>query len=149
MSMLATVAMVAVLTGPPVPATTATIRPAMPWVELHRRQIVSAGREASTGWKLAARVGAALAWDLADLPGHQTGATQPWGAYASPASYPAVPLCGPMTPVPGGEIGALITRWNVLYPPFALSSIDARDASRTSERSPRSDLSEEPSCPGK
>ena len=140
--------MVGVLHGPPAtcpavdpPAAVASARAAMPWVEIHRRESMTGGRGADARWRLAARLGAALAWDLADLPGHQTGASQPWGAFHSPPGYAAPPVRARPSDV-GGAIGALITRWNTLYPPYAVEATD--DLERSSRQ--HQDPSQEPSC---
>ena len=133
-----------VLTGPPTSVAGPPPRAAMPWVEIHRREIVHAGREVGATRRLAARLGAALAWDLADLPGHQTGASQPWGVFRSPPSFPIVLVPAPLAASGDGAIGALITRWNTLYPPYALEGMD--DPERLGRR--EHDPSEEPSCPG-
>lgn len=139
---LETLAIAAVLTGPPTSVAPSPTRAAMPWVEIHRREIVRAGREVSATRRMAVRLGAALAWDLADLPGHHTGASQPWGAYRASSSYPAVLARGPLPA--GGAIGALIARWNTVYPPYAVEAIDDPERPCRQEHDP----SEEPSCPG-
>jgi len=122
-----------VVAGPP-PA-------AMPWVEILRRESACAGRPGMAR-TIAARLGAALAWDLADLPRHQIGASQPWGVFRSPPDFAAVAM--PITPGDGGAIGACIARWNTIYPPYALTTTG--DVDRTVR--PENDPSEEPSCPG-
>jgi hypothetical protein len=126
---------------PPATVAAAPPRAAMPWVEINRREIVRAGRPGMVR-TIAARLGAAMAWDLADLPRHQIGATQPWGVFRSRPDFAATTL--PLPPGDGGAIGACITRWNTLYPPYALTAMD--DVDRPVRR--ENDPSEEPSCPG-
>jgi hypothetical protein len=128
------------------PATiTAARRAAMPWVERHRRESVCAGREVGVMRGLAARLGAALAWDLADLPAHQVGASQPWTRFDPSPSFPAAYAGRSVTPGGGGAIGALISHWNTVYPPYALAGMN--DFERPAI--PQHELNEEPSCPGK
>ncbi len=124
-------------------APTASRRVAMPWVAILHAESARIGR-APMAWTIAARLGAALAWDLADLPCHQTGASQPWGAFRSPPGYAAP--CGRGAPAPGGggAIGVLVTRWNMLYLPYALEGMDDLERPGRHEYDP----SEEPSCPG-
>lgn len=120
--------------------TAAPGRAAMPWVEIHQREIARAGRPGMARM-IAARLGAALAWDLADLPRHQIGASQPWGVFRSSPDFAAT--TGPPAPGDGGAIGACIARWNSLYPPYALATVDDVDRPVRQENDP----SEEPSCP--
>lgn len=144
MRALEILAIATVLTGHPMSTGASPPRAAMPWVEIHRREIVCAGRDADVKWTMAARLGAALAWDLADLPGHQIGASQPWGVFRSSPSLSGGRARGPLAPGGGGTIGVLITRWNALYPPYALEGMNDLGRPGRQEHDP----SEEPSCPG-
>jgi len=130
-------AIAAMLAGPPASVAAPTPHPAMPWVVIYRCEIVRAGRPGMVR-TIAARLGAALAWDLADLPRHQIGASQPWGVFRSRPDFAATTL--PLAPGDGGAIGACITRWNTLYPPYALTAMDDVDRPVRKENDP----SEEP-----
>jgi hypothetical protein len=65
-----------------------------------------------------ANLGALLAWRVADLPRTRARWPEPIGAFHAGAAFQAGSLT--RSAEPGGAIGALIRRWDTLYPPDAL-----------------------------
>jgi hypothetical protein len=109
---------VAPATIPPTPA--ATGAPVVLKLDAGRLGLVG-GRDERRGLlRVAARLGAALAWDLADLPRHQARFPEPIGGFDAGAGF----ACGALSPprAHGSEaaIDVLIRRWNTIYPPYAL-----------------------------
>lgn len=102
------------------PAGTVRTGPAIPWAARYRSELLRS-HDRGTIERLAVGIGAALAWDLADLRRHRdplplvSGRSRPGPILGAPL------LAGRrQTDVPGGAIGAMIARWNDLYPPYAL-----------------------------
>jgi hypothetical protein len=75
-------------------------------------------RDAPCGLRFAAGLGASLAWDLADLPRRHARWPDPIGSFTPGAALRAHVAQGATRE--GGAIGALIHRWNTLYPPYAM-----------------------------
>ena len=73
--------------------------------------------------RLAAGLGASLAWDLADLPRHHARWPESIGGFTPGAAFRAHVLKNATGE--GGAIGALIHRWNTLYPPYAMEGTNA------------------------
>ena len=69
--------------------------------------------------RFAVSLGASLAWDLADLPRHQGRLPDPIGGFTPGAVFRAHVASDAR--VAGGALGALIVRWNTLYPAYALA----------------------------
>ena len=106
--------------APTGPARTPSTGSAIPWAARYRSQLRRPGDRGHVR-RMAVGIGAALAWELADLPRHRdplplmSGDSRPGALFAAPL------MAGPhLADVPGGAIGAMIARWNELYPPYAL-----------------------------
>jgi hypothetical protein len=69
--------------------------------------------------RFVAGLGASLAWELADLPRHQARLPEPVGGFVPGAAFGVDPSRA--AAAEGGAIGALIARWNELYPPYAVT----------------------------
>jgi hypothetical protein len=74
--------------------------------------------------KLAAGLGAALAWDLADLPRHHARLPEPVGGFTAGAAFAGGALSTARGDGSESAIDVLIGRWNTLYPPYALEGMD-------------------------
>ena len=80
-----------------------------------------AGRAPRGALQLAVALGASWAWDLADLPRRHARLPEPIGGFSPGAGFQRVDLNGSAAGTrPDDAIGALVTRWNRLYPPYAL-----------------------------
>ena len=99
----------------------------IPWAERYRREIRQPGPGRHSARQLAAGLGAALAWEAADLPRHQIPGILPRGDFEPGALFAAPLWAGPgFAGRPDGAIGAMIERWNSLYPPYALEGMGDR-----------------------
>jgi hypothetical protein len=137
---LEAVAMIAVLATAPVPGSAASVlgsvtpetaspggatvaqpRPAIPWVERYRTEVLRTRPALGLARRLVVGVGAAVAWKAADLPRHQNPGILP-GDESRPGPIFAAPLiAGPeIAERPGGAIASLIARWSTLHPSNAL-----------------------------
>ena len=107
----------------PARAGTAAPDPARARVELgpqaHRSAYVSP-RPPRRIARLAAGLGAALAWDLADPPRHQARLPEPVGGFTAGAAFKGGALAVSRTDGSRAAIDVLFDRWNTLYPPYAL-----------------------------
>lgn len=74
--------------------------------------------------RLAARVGATVAWGLADLPRRRVRLPAPIGGFVPGALF-GTPLAENTTGQ-GDAIAARIARWNVLYQPYAFEGTPDR-----------------------
>ena len=115
----------------PCPRGEAAVRPGspIPWAERYRLELRRHTNDRSVLRRLAVGVGAALAWDAADLPRHRAPGVGPIGDFEPGALFSVPRFALPQGIYrPGGAIGALITRWDTLYPPYALThDIDVMD----------------------
>lgn len=131
---LESLAMVALLVAAPVsrnvaigvacPRAQAAVLPGstIPWADRYRMELRRSRKDRSALRQLAVGVGATLAWDAADLPRHRATGVGSIDEFRPGALF-SVPLFGARqgSDRAGGAIGALITRWDVLYPPYALA----------------------------
>ena len=124
---LGALAVAASLTTVPVcPPRVAALAP-IPWLAGYQATLRQHADDRPLAHRLLVGLGAALAWDAADLPRHQTPSMSPAGRFEPGALFNAGRFCGPaLSEHPGGAIGASIDRWNALYPPFALEGITDR-----------------------
>lgn len=84
------------------------------------RLALGSGRSAPSGMmRFAAGLGADLAWDLSDLPRRHARLPDPIGGFRPGAAFRA--HLADRATREGGAIGALISCWNTLYPPYALA----------------------------
>jgi hypothetical protein len=70
--------------------------------------------------RLAAGVGAKLAWDLADPPRHHARLPEPVGGFTAGAAFSSGAMITARRESSETAIDALFDRWNMLYPPYAL-----------------------------
>lgn len=88
--------------------------------EAARRSAYVAPRPPRRVARIAARLGAALAWELADLPRHQARFPEPVGGFDAGAGFASGALSPPRADGSEAAIDVLIRRWNTIYPPYAL-----------------------------
>jgi len=73
--------------------------------------------------RLAAALGASLAWDLADLPRRSARLPEPIGGWAAGGALQRFDTNG-FAEGQDDAIGALMARWNRLYPPYAFDRLE-------------------------
>jgi hypothetical protein len=101
--------------------------PTIPWAERYREEIGRPRTAHRFTRRLAVGLGAALAWDAADLPRHRSPGPLPRGEFEPGALFTASLVAGPeWADRPDGAIGSMIERWNALYPPYALEGMRDR-----------------------
>ena len=102
------------------PAPASCLAPAFLAPDPSRILPAGAGRAPRGALRLAVALGASWAWDLADLPRRHARLPEPIGGFSAGAALRRVDLNGSAAGTrPDDAIGALITRWNRLYPPYA------------------------------
>ena len=91
-------------------------------------RLVTASRRPAHGRaaRLAAGIGASLAWDIADLPRRNAPMPEPIGRHSESPGFPGGAWTSTIAEQPGGAIALLLDRWNRLYPPYAIQSWDLR-----------------------
>ena len=109
------------LTPAPTPAPAPVAATLVPWSVLERAGPASGCSARDRRWAMVASLGASLAWDLADLPRHQADGRSPLAGSRPGALFVGSLAGAGGCHAPGGMLAALITRWNTLYPPYALA----------------------------